>query len=79
VLDLAVDDDGVEALLPAEVLVHDRLRDLRAGGDLLDGGGLEPALREDRAADLDQLGAAGGPRESAERRPGMVDTITTVA
>jgi hypothetical protein len=41
---LAVDDNGVEALLAAEVLVHDRLAHLRPSGDLLDRGAFEAAL-----------------------------------
>src|SRR5690606_8761567 len=58
VVHLAIDHDGVEALFAPEVLVDDRLADLRAGRDLFDRGGLVAALGEDRAADLDELRAA---------------------
>ena len=58
--DLAVNNDGVDALLAAEVLVHHGLRDLRAGGDLLDRGAVEPLLGKEFAADPDQLLAALG-------------------
>ena len=51
-LHLPVDDDGVQTLLAAEVLVDDRLGDAGLGRDLLDRGRLEPALGEERAADL---------------------------
>jgi hypothetical protein len=54
-LHLAVDDDGVEALLAAEVLVDDRLRHAGPLGDLLDRGGLVAALGEQRAGDADEL------------------------
>ena len=54
-LDLAVDDDRVEPLLAAEVLVDDRLADLGRRRDLLDAGALEPLLGEQLAADVEQL------------------------
>jgi hypothetical protein len=53
-----VDDDGVQPLLAAEVLVDAGLRDLGALGDLLDRRRLVAALREHLAADLDELRAA---------------------
>jgi hypothetical protein len=79
-LHLAVDDHGVEPLLAPEVLVDDRLGDVGADGDLLDGGGLVPALGEQLAADVEQLlpplraghphpGAGGGRRSVAGRGP----------
>ena len=52
---LAIDDDGVEALLAAEVLVDDRLRDAGLGGDLLDADRLEALLGEQPPADVEQL------------------------
>src|SRR5207249_11242438 len=55
---LPVDHDRVEALLAAEVLIHNRLGDLRPRGDLLDRGRVEPALGEDSPADGDELFAA---------------------
>src|SRR6266540_6331774 len=58
--DLAVDHDGVQALLAAEVLVDDRLGDAGPGGDLLDRGAVEAALGEESPGDLDQLLAAFG-------------------
>ena len=60
---LAVDDDRVQALLAAEVLVDDGLGDPGLGGDLLDRGGLETLLREQRAAHLQQLLPASGTRQ----------------
>ena len=45
-LHLAVDDDGVQALLAAEVLVDDRLGDAGLRGDLLDRGALQALLGE---------------------------------
>ncbi len=61
-LDLAVDDDGVQALLAAKVFVHDRLRDVGAQRDLLDRRALEALLRKQRFGHADQLLAtfAGG-------------------
>ena len=53
--DLAVDDDRVQALLAPEVLVDDRLRHARLGGDLLDAGALETLVGEQLPADLEQL------------------------
>ena len=53
--DLAVDDHGVEALLAAEVLVHDRLADLGLGRDLLHRGALETAVCEQGAGHADEL------------------------
>src|SRR5262249_20569910 len=81
VLDLAVYDDGIQALLAAEVLVDDGLRDLGAGCELLDRGGFKAPRREDRAADLDALRATGGRGEPARapRRSWHVDTLTTIA
>jgi len=64
VLHLAVDDHRVQALLAAEVLVHDGFRDLGALGDLLDRRRLVAALREHGAPDVDQLRAPCGGRES---------------
>ena len=52
---IAVDDDRVEALLAAEVLVDHRLGDAGLRGDLLDGGGVEALLGEQGPADLDEL------------------------
>ena len=69
-LHLAVDDDGVEPLLAAEVLVDDRLADVGAGGDLLDRGRLVALLAEQLAADVEQLLAplgAGHPDPGARR------------
>ena len=66
--DLAVDDDGVDALLAAEVLVDDRLRHLRTRRDLLDGGAPEAALREDLAGHPDELLAALGTRHPGAHR-----------
>jgi hypothetical protein len=57
---LTVDDDRVQPLLAAEVLVHDGLGHPRLGGDLLDRGRLEALLGEQLAADLDQLLASRG-------------------
>src|SRR6185312_6591755 len=54
-LDLPVHDDRVEPLLAAEVLVHDGLADRSGGSDLLDAGALESLLREELAADVEQL------------------------
>ena len=63
VVHLAVDDDGVEPLLAAEVLVDDGLGDLGAVGDLLHRGALVAALGEHGAADVDELGAPLGAGE----------------
>src|SRR5271168_4510125 len=52
---LAVNDDGVEAFLAAEVLVDHGLGDARLGGDLLDRGALESPLGEQPPADVKQL------------------------
>src|SRR5919199_710634 len=52
---LPVDDDGVEPLLTAEVLIDDWLGNLRAGGDLLDRRAFEAALGEQCPGDLDEL------------------------
>jgi len=54
-LHLAVDDDGVENLLAAEVLVDHGLAHIGASGDLLDGGRLEPLLREELRCDVENL------------------------
>src|SRR5690606_1782847 len=67
VLQLAVDDDCVHALLAAEVLVDDRLGDLRPRRHLLDARPLEPLLGEQGTADVEQLltplpGGHPGPR-----------------
>src|SRR5437660_1451597 len=64
VFHLAVDDDGVQTFLAPEVLVHDGLGDLGPLRDLLDVGGLEPPLREDGPADLDQLCTTRGSGEA---------------
>src|SRR5262249_61778398 len=64
VLDLAVHDHRIQALLAAEVLVHDGLRDAGTLGDLLDRGRLVAALGEDQPADVDELGPAGRGRET---------------
>ena len=56
----SIDDDRVQALLAAEVLVDDRLGDLSTGGDLLHRGTVEAALSEKATRDLDQLLAALG-------------------
>ena len=53
--DLPVDDHRVQAFLAAEVFVHDRLGDLRPGGDLLDRGGVEAALGKELPPDRYQL------------------------
>ncbi len=66
-LDLAVDDDGVEALLAAEVLVDDGLGDLGPGCDLLDARRLEALVGEQLPADRDELLAALG---AGHPRPG---------
>ena len=66
-LDLAVDDDGVHALLAAEVLVHDGLGHLGAGGDLLDARPLEPLLRDQLARHVEQLLAPLRPRHAGAR------------
>src|SRR4029077_10003275 len=66
VLDLPVDHDRVEPLLASEVLVHDRLGDAGALGDLLDRRRLVAALREQPTSDLDQLCA---PRRRREAWP----------
>src|SRR5207245_191442 len=52
---LPVDDDRVQALLAAEVLVDDRLGDLRTRRDLLDGGRVEAPFGEELAPDGDEL------------------------
>ena len=73
--DLAVDDDRVQALLAAEVLVDDGLGDLGRGGDLLDAGAVEALLGEQLAADVEQLLApllAGHPDPVAPGRPAGV-------
>ena len=57
-LDLAVHHHRVEAFLAAEVLVDHRLGHARLRGDLLDGGALESAFREQPPADVQQLLAA---------------------
>jgi hypothetical protein len=83
-VDLAVDDDRVEPLLAAEVLVHDRLGDAGALGDLFDRRRLVASLREHRTTDLHELRP---PRRGGEPRAGRcggvfsshVDTLTTVA
>ena len=54
-LHLAVDDDRVEALFAAKVLVDDRFGDARFRGDLLDRCGLEPTFGEEGAPHLDEL------------------------
>ena len=54
-LHLAVDDHRVQPLLAAEVLVDDRLGDLRALGDLFDRGRLEALLREKNTTHVEQL------------------------
>ena len=54
-LDLAVDDDRVQAFLAAEVLVDDGLGDAGLGGDLLDGGAVQAALGEQAPTDVEQL------------------------
>ena len=54
-LDLAVHDDGVQAFLAAEVLVHDRLGHAGLGGDLLDGGAVQAALGEQSPTDVQEL------------------------
>src|SRR5262249_49977770 len=61
---LAIDDDGVQPFLATEVLVDDRLGHLSARRDLLDGGSLEPARREQSASNLDQLLATLGARHA---------------
>jgi hypothetical protein len=66
-LHLPGDDVGVEAVLAAEVLVHDRLAHLGVGGDLLDGGRLVALLAEQLAADVEQL--------PAPLRPGHPDPV----
>src|SRR6185503_4489340 len=53
--DLAVDDDRVEPLLAAEVLVDDGLAHLRRRGDLLDARALEALLGEQPAPDVQEL------------------------
>jgi hypothetical protein len=57
VVHLAIDQHRIQPFLASEVLVDDRLRHLRARGDLLDRGGLEAAAREDGTRDLDELRA----------------------
>ena len=69
-LDLAVDDDGVEALLAAEVLVDDRLADAGRGGDLLDRGPLEALVGEVLATDADELLAPLAARHPGSRGAG---------
>ena len=63
-LDLPVDDDRVDALLAAEVLVHDGLGHLGAGGDLLDARAVEPLLGEQAARHVEQLRSALRPRHA---------------
>src|SRR4051812_13437562 len=53
--DLAVDDDGVQTFLAAEVLVDDRFGDAGTLGDLLDAGAVEALAGEQRPADVEQL------------------------
>jgi len=77
--DLAVDHDGVQTFLAAEVFVHDGLGDFGAFGDLLDRGALEAPLREHYPAHLDQLRSPGG-RGHLERAGGHgFDQSTTVS
>jgi hypothetical protein len=52
---LPVDDDRVQPLLAAEVLVHHGLAHPGTRRDLLDRGCLEAALGEQRPADVEQL------------------------
>src|SRR4051794_35293709 len=56
--DLTVDDDGVQAFLAAEMLVHDRLGDAGPLRDLLDAGAVEALASEQHATDVEQLLAA---------------------
>ena len=55
---LTVDDYRVQSLLAAEMLVDDRLADLRVRGDLLDTHRLEPLGCEQRSPHADELFAA---------------------
>jgi hypothetical protein len=69
---LAIDDDGVQTLLAAEVLVDDGLGDAGLRGDLLDAHGLEALPREQPTTDVEQLLAAllaAHPRALAHLRP----------
>ena len=52
---LAIDDNGVEPLLAAEVLVDHGLGDAGGGGDLLDADGFEALVGEQGPADGDEL------------------------
>ena len=77
VVHLAVDDDGVQALLATEVLIDDRFRDLGLLGDLLDRRALVALLGEHPSAHLDQLVAAIACREPGPCAICHVEQLTT--
>jgi hypothetical protein len=50
-----IHDNGVQAFLTAEVLVHNGFADPGGGRDLLDTGALESAFGEEGPPDLEEL------------------------
>ncbi len=56
--DLAIDNDGIQALLATKVLVDDRFGNVGGCGDLLDAGPLEALVGEQGPAHLEELLAA---------------------
>src|SRR5215467_1978079 len=69
-IDLTVDHHRVEPFLAAEVLVDNWLGDAGPGGNFLDRGAVQAALREQAAADVQELLAAllAGHSPSSRRR-----------